>query len=95
MRRTITVAIGACLVVALAAAAVVWARSQEYALQRGVVGSAAGDELQGPGYRLNSTVGQPVVGESSAEGSYSVSSGYPPSTESTYEVCLPLVLRSY
>jgi hypothetical protein len=91
MRRTLVIVIGVCIVIAVTAFA--WAKSQGYTLQRGVVGSATGDTLQGTGYRLNVTVGQPVVGESSAEGSYSVSSGYPAVTESEFDVYLPLVLR--
>jgi hypothetical protein len=95
MRRTMAIAVGVCLIVAVVAVtAVAWVRLQGYALQRGVVGSATGGELQGTGYRLNSTVGQPVVGESGAEGSYSVVSGYPSGTESAYEVYLPLVMRN-
>lgn len=90
MRRTFTITIALCLMAAIVAGA--WGAAQNYKLQRGVLGSAAGDTLQGTGYCLNSIVGQPVVGESSAPGSYSVVSGYS-TAQSEHEVYLPLVLR--
>jgi hypothetical protein len=68
---------------------------QAYVLQRSVVGSASAGTLRGSGYALNATVGQPVVGISSAPGSFGVSGGYPnpvPLPEK-YNIYLPLIMR--
>ena len=76
-RHILLIAAVLCLI--MLGAVVIYARPQQtYTLQRSVMDSAWGHTLQGESYRLNTTVGQPVVGESNAEGAYSVRSGYPP-----------------
>jgi len=60
--------------------------------------SPGGTALQGGAYRLSGIAGQPVIGESSADGSYSVDAGYselsvPPLNSDASQVFLPFILR--
>jgi hypothetical protein len=59
-------------------------------LKRHVTGGGGG-RVEVPGYRLDATVGQPVVGTVSG-GDYALCAGF--WCESTYEIYLPLVLKN-
>ncbi len=70
-----------------------------YQLRSSLVSSLpGGTALQGGAYRLSVIAGQPVIGESSAEGSYSVDAGYselsvPPLNPDASQVYLPFIRR--
>jgi hypothetical protein len=83
------------LALILVGASLARADPPRYTLQRSVIGSASAGTLRGTGLALNATVGQPVVGISSAPGSFGVSGGYPnpvPLPEK-YNIYLPLIMR--
>ncbi len=70
-----------------------------YQLRSSLVSSLpGGTALQGGAYRLSAIAGQPVIGESSAEGSYSLDAGYselsvPPPNPDASQVYLPFIRR--
>lgn len=73
--------------------------SSVYQLRNSLVSSIVGEmALQGGAYRLSGIAGQPVIGESSAEGSYSLDAGYselsvPPLNPEPSQVYLPFIRR--
>ena len=70
-----------------------------YQLRNSLVSSIVGGEaLSGGAYRLSGIAGQPVIGDSSADGSYSVDGGYselsvPPLYPDASQVYLPFIQR--
>ena len=70
-----------------------------YQLRTSLVSSIVGGiALQGGAYRLSGIAGQPVIGDSSADSSYSVDAGYselsaPPPDPDASQVFLPFIQR--
>ena len=56
--------------------------------------AGGGGQMDSTGHTIVGTVGQPAVGSMAASGGHSLCSGFWCVGTATYEVCLPLVVRS-
>lgn len=90
------------LVLALLGALAIAAQARTtalYQLRSSLVSSLPGGmALQGGAYHLSGIAGQPVIGESSADGSYSLDAGYselsvPPPNPNASQLYLPFIRR--
>ena len=64
----------------------------DFSISRSVIGGG-GQPATGPGYMLHGTAGEPIAGDLSIPGTYSLSSGF--WWPHRYSVYLPLALRDY